>query len=119
MDGASADGVEHQGVNRRLGDVDRVVLWQLAYVRVAVEDGLAEAFPVGTVLRVCGRVNPVALFQDGDSAPGAGERPRGGGTTCPRPDHEYVGTFGHAFLPTIVCRRHTAAHTLLCSVKQS
>ena len=52
VDGASADRIEHQWIDRGIGHIDRVILGQLPDVRVAVERRLAEPFPVRAVLRV-------------------------------------------------------------------
>ena len=66
VDGAAADGIEHERDNRRPVHVDGIVFRALAYIRVLGKIGGPVVLPIGPVVGIRLRVNPAALLQADD-----------------------------------------------------
>ena len=90
VDGASADRVVHQRLDRGGVVVDWVVLGQSPDVGIGVEVGLLVDLPVVVSSGVLSGVEPSALIEACDIEAGLGQTPGEGGSRSPRADDEDV-----------------------------
>ena len=101
-DGAAADAVEIDHLDRRVGVVDRIVGRPRAAVGIDGEIAEQARLPVPAVAGIVRRFHPVALLQADDPHPGIGQTPGHRGARCPGTDDQDIDFIKHRFfLPAI------------------